>query len=111
GAEVSAQMAPSCATAGTDNAFLAIKTIRLWPGAAPQAKGNTCDDIPTLTEIDPQFGMANGSAVVIFPGGGYSSLTSPLESMEVADWFAVRGFKAFVVAYRLTSHGYVFPVP
>ena len=107
----SAQMAPTCATAGTDNAFLAIKTVRLWPGDAPQAKGNSCDDIPTLTEIDPQFGMANGSAVVIVPGGGYRSLTSPLESSQIAEWFAVRGFKAFIVSYRLTSKGYVLPVP
>lgn len=108
---VQAQTAQACATPGTDNAFLGIKTIRLWPGDAPQAKGNQCEDIPTLTEVDPQFGMANGSAVVIFPGGGYRSLTSPLESREVADWFAVRGFKAFIVSYRLTSHGYVLPVP
>jgi len=106
-----AQIAQSCATAGTDNPFLGIKTVRLWTGDAPEAKGNKCEDIPTLTEFDPQFGMANGSAVVIFPGGGYRSLTTPMESREIADWFAVRGFKAFVVSYRLTSHGYVLPVP
>lgn len=106
-----AQRVQTCATPGTDNAFLGIKTIRLWPEDAPQAKGSQCEDIPTLTEVDPQFGMANGSAVVIFPGGGYSSLTSPLESREIADWFAVRGFKAFIVSYRLASHGYLLPVP
>jgi len=104
-------MVQPCATPGTNNAFLGIKTIRLWPGDAPQAKGDKCEDVPTITEIDPQFGMANGSAVVIFPGGGYRSLTSPLESREIADWFAVRGFKAFVVSYRLASHGYPLPVP
>jgi acetyl esterase/lipase len=108
---VYAQVTARCTTAGTDNAFLGIKTVRLWEGDAPQAKGIQCDDIPTLTEIDPQFGMANGSAVVIFPGGGYRSLTSPMESREIADWFTVRGFKSFVVSYRLTSHGYVLPVP
>lgn len=102
---------PSCTTAGTDNAFLGIKTVRLWPGNAPEAKGSSCYDIPTLTEIDPQFGMANGSAVVIFPGGGYRSLTSPLESTEIAEWFVARGLKAFVVSYRLASHGYILPVP
>lgn len=106
-----AQMTVPCATAGTDNAFLGIKTVRLWEGDAPQAKGKQCEDIPTLIEIDPQFGMANGSAVVIFPGGGYRSLTSPMESREIADWFTERGFKAFVVNYRLASHGYILPVP
>ena len=58
-----------CSTAGEDNAFLGIRTIRLWPGHAPEAKGNACEDIPTLTILDPQPGHANGSAVVVLPGG------------------------------------------
>jgi acetyl esterase/lipase len=29
----------------------------------------------------------------------------------VADWFTARGFRAFVLSYRLTSHGYLLPVP
>lgn len=106
-----AQAPPACSTTTTNDPFLGIKTAPLWPGDAPQAKGNTCDDVPTLTEFDPQLGMATGSAVVIFPGGGYQSLTSPMESREIADWFTVRGFKAFIVKYRLSSHGYILPVP
>jgi len=101
----------SCATPGTDNAFLGIQTIRLWPGAAPEAKGATCDDIPALTLLDPRQGTANGSAVIIFPGGGYAHLAGDLEGREVADWFTVRGFRAFILSYRQTSHGYVLPVP
>ena len=38
-----------CAIAGQNNAFLGIQTIRLWAGPAPQAKGEACQDIPTLT--------------------------------------------------------------
>lgn len=101
----------SCATPGTDNAFLGIQTIRLWPGTAPQAKGATCDDIPALTLLGPRPGTANGSAVIIFPGGGYVHLAGDLEGREVADWFTARGFRAFILSYRLTSHGYVLPVP
>jgi len=103
--------APSCATPGADNAFLGIQTIRLWPGTAPEAKGAACDDIPALTIIDPRPGMANGSAVVILPGGGYRILAGDLEGREVADWFTVRGFRAFILTYRLVSHGYLLPVP
>jgi acetyl esterase/lipase len=29
----------------------------------------------------------------------------------VADWFTARGFIAFVLCYRLSSHGYLLPVP
>jgi acetyl esterase/lipase len=101
----------TCATAGNDNAFLNVQTIRLWPGDAPQAKGTTCDDIPTLTILGPRAGSANGSAVIVLPGGAYRGLAGDLEGREVADWFAVRGFRAFILSYRLTSHGYVLPVP
>ncbi|MGA7339083.1 MAG: alpha/beta hydrolase [Terracidiphilus sp.] len=105
-----AQLSP-CAIPGTDNAFLGIQTIRLWPGPAPEAKGETCDDIPTLTLFDPHPGTANGSAVIIFPGGAYTHLAGNLEGRQVADWFTVRGFSAFVLSYRLSSHGYLLPVP
>jgi len=100
-----------CAVPGQDNDFLGIQTVRLWPGDAPQARGNACEDIPTLTIFEPQTGHDNGSAVVIFPGGGYGGLAANLEGRQVADWFAQRGFRAFILSYRLTSHGYVLPVP
>jgi acetyl esterase/lipase len=100
-----------CAVPGTDNAFLGIQTIRLWPGPAPGAKGDTCDDIPTLTILSPRRGAGNGSAVIILPGGAYAHLAGDLEGGEVANWFTARGFMAFILSYRLTSHGYVLPVP
>lgn len=100
-----------CATAGNNNEFLGIQTIRLWPGDAPQAKGKACEDTPTLTIFEPQHGTANGSAVVVLPGGDYLGLAANLEGRQVADWFTVRGFRAFVLSYRLSSNGYLLPVP
>src|SRR6516162_4859191 len=100
-----------CSTAGQDNDFLGIRTIRLWPGEAPQAKGTACEDTPTLTIFDPQPGHANGSAVVVLPGGAYAHLAGNLEGRQVADWFTARGFKAFILQYRLSSNGYLLPVP
>ncbi|HWT66194.1 MAG TPA: alpha/beta hydrolase [Terracidiphilus sp.] len=100
-----------CSTPGTDNAYLGIQTIRLWPGDAPEARGKACEDVPTLTIFSPQPGHENGSAVIVFPGGGYSMLAANLEGRQVADWFAQRGFRAFILTYRLTSNGYVLPVP
>lgn len=106
-----AQSKDPCALPGNDNAYLGIQTIRLWPGDAPQAKGKTCNDIPTLTIFEPQPGHANGSAVVIFPGGAYAHLAANLEGGQVAEWFTARGFHAFVLSYRLSSNGYLLPVP
>ena len=100
-----------CATPGNNNDFLGIQTIRLWPGDAPQAKGKACEDTPTLTLFAPQRGHGNGSAVVVLPGGGYGGLAANLEGRQVADWFTARGFRAFVLSYRLSSNGYLLPVP
>jgi len=100
-----------CATAGENNAFLGIQTIRLWPGDVPQAKGKDCEDTPALTIFEPQLGHDNGSAVVVLPGGGYMGLAANLEGRQVADWFTARGFRAFVLSYRLSSNGYLLPVP
>ena len=100
-----------CATPGENNPFLGVQTIRLWSGPAPQSNGNGCEDIPTLTIFDPQPGHENGSAVVIFPGGAYAHLATNLEGRQIANWFNARGFKAFVLRYRLSSDGYILPVP
>jgi acetyl esterase/lipase len=100
-----------CATAGNNNDFLGIQTIRLWPGDAPQATGKSCEDTPTLTIFEPQPGHANGSAVVVLPGGAYAHLAANLEGRQVADWFTSRGFRAFILSYRLSSNGYLLPVP
>jgi len=100
-----------CAVADNNNAFLGIQTIRLWPGDAPEAKGKACEDIPTLTIFEPHHGTENGSAVVILPGGAYAHLAANLEGRQFADWFTARGFRAFILSYRLSSHGYLLPVP
>ncbi|MFP5238027.1 MAG: alpha/beta hydrolase [Acidobacteriota bacterium] len=105
------QSKPPCSVAGENNAFLGITTIRLWPGDAPKAHGKDCTDIPTLTEFDPPRGTENGSAILVFPGGAYLGLAANLEGREVADWFATRGFRAFILQYRLSSNGYLLPVP
>jgi len=100
-----------CSTSGEDNSFLGVRTIRLWPAEAPQARGTACEDTPTLTIFDPQPGHANGSAVVVLPGGAYVGLAANLEGRQVADWFTARGFHAFILQYRLSSNGYLLPIP
>ena len=105
-----AQMQP-CAPVVPGNNFLGIQTVRLWPGDAPKATGKACEDTPTLTIFDPPTWSENGSAVVILPGGGYENLAAIHEGREIADWFTSLGFRAFVLSYRLSSHGYLLPVP
>jgi len=100
----------ACPEISASNSFLGISTIRLWPGDAPEARGTGCEDIPTLSVLRPQPGRENGSAVIVMPGGAYLGLAAILEGREVADWFAARGFTAFVLRYRLGKK-YLLPIP
>ncbi|RNI21846.1 alpha/beta hydrolase [Rufibacter latericius] len=56
---------------------------------------------PTLTAYLPAKEKANGTAVVICPGGGYGILASGHEGADVARKFAANGVAAFVLKYRL----------
>ena len=73
--------------------------IPLWPAGAPGAVGTTPDDTPTVTPFIAA--RPNGTAVVIFPGGGYEHLATEKEGNAVARWLAAYGVDGFVVKYRL----------
>ncbi len=73
-------------------------TQPLYPHGAPAAVGREPKDIPTLTPYpakDP-----DGSAMLVFPGGGYGHLAKH-EGEPVAQWLATQGITPFVVHYRL----------
>ena len=55
----------------------------------------------TLTPFLPEPGKANGSAVIVAPGGGFRWLSMGNEGWEVAEALAEQGIAAFVLKYRL----------
>ena len=93
--------------------------IRLWPDGPPTtiagvppessyrgppglALGTTMlrnISDPTLTVFRPL--KSNGRSVVICPGGGWRILAWQHEGLDVAAWFAERGFTAFLLKYRV----------
>ncbi|MHA4807099.1 alpha/beta hydrolase [Flavitalea flava] len=95
----------------------AQQQIPLYPGRIPNAKQNidretakkdlVVDTVvshvsrPTLSIFLPPKGKANGTAVIIFPGGGYGVLLTKREGSDVAREFVKLGIAAFVVKYRL----------
>src|SRR6185436_9662836 len=81
--------------------FLELETYRLWPGRARDASSDAEDETPTMTVFRPQRGQANGTAIVVAPGGGYIGLAANLEGRQVADWFAAHGVTAFLLKYRV----------
>src|SRR5687767_5941464 len=80
----------------------------LWPGQAPGALGDGENDRPTLTPFLPEKGKATGAAMIVCPGGGYGGLAAH-EGKDYALWFNEAGVAAFVLKYRLGSHGYRHP--
>lgn len=56
---------------------------------------------PTLTAYLPPADKANGTAVVICPGGGYSIVAIDHEGFKVAEKFNKMGVAAFVLKYRI----------
>jgi acetyl esterase/lipase len=82
------------------------------PGSKPASVRETSDtvkgivrirnvSIPTLTVYRPDPAKANGTAVVICPGGGYALLAASHEGTDVAQKLAGWGITAFVLKYRL----------
>ena len=91
----------------------AQRVIPLYAGAVPNSRSVPNEErsdanqnafnvsTPTLTIYTPP--NANGTAVIICPGGGYGTLVIKREGYEVAEAFNKMGVTAFVLKYRLPS--------
>lgn len=84
--------------------------ILLWPNGAPGAVGNEEVDKPSLQAYLPKHVRANGTAVIVCPGGGYGILAADHEGRQVAEWLNTLGVTAFVLRYRLGPR-YRHPAP
>lgn len=58
---------------------------------------------PSLTVFLPDAAIANGTALVIAPGGGHHHLAIDHEGYDVARWLNQKGIAAFVLKYRLAK--------
>ncbi len=92
------------------------KPILLYPDGVPNSKKTPANYVekrveyivslvtePTITPYFPEKGKANGTAIIIFPGGSYINLAMGHEGQAVAEEFNKIGVTAFVVKYRLPS--------
>jgi len=90
--------------------------IKLWEGEIPNeindasykewtSKENNIMQVsePTLSIFFPNKEKANGTAVIICPGGGYSFLSFENEGYQVASWLNDLGITAFILKYRLPN--------
>lgn len=82
-----------------DHSAVDIDVVRLWDERAPSATGDGLLDQPVLSVHLAASG--NGCGVIVCPGGGYRTLASDHEGLQVARWLNRLGVAAFVLRYRL----------
>jgi acetyl esterase/lipase len=96
--------------------------IDIWPEGVPGLHANAGPERvgpdnhisnvnhPSLTVFQPPAGKANGTAVIVCPGGGYYILAFNHEGLAVGRWFQSLGVTAFILKYRLTDYGQPAPL-
>jgi acetyl esterase/lipase len=82
----------------------------LWPKGAPGANGTKPEDQPSLSIHLPPTDKANGTGVVVCPGGGYGFLAADHEGKQIGEFLNKQGVAAFVLKYRIAPH-YRHPAP
>ena len=90
------------------------KVIQLYKGAAPGSENWYWDEKmskdsvvynvshPSLTFFLPDTSIANGTSVIICPGGAWDFLDIENGGFDIARWLNKRGITAFVLKYRVT---------
>src|SRR3569623_251090 len=97
------------------------EVVRIWQGQAPGTEDwngreegadvtpprvgkihvITNVTVPTLTIFRPAARQANGTAMVVLPGGSFRALAWDVDGLETAQWLASKGITAFVLKYRV----------
>jgi len=98
------------------------RVLPLWPegvpGAKPELGPNRVDQDgrstnitePTLTVYPAAVDRANGTAVIICPGGGYVRQSTRREGEQYAHWLSTLGVTSFVLTYRQVEFGHPAPL-
>lgn len=90
------QSTPFCSARASEG-----QRIPLWNGQAPTGDGQFETAETYLTLYRPA--EPNGTAIVIFPGGGYGGLAKAPEGDGIATWLNKHGITGVVVEYRLPA--------
>ena len=99
----------------------ASRVIPLWPEGVPGAKAGGGEErvedgrvynvqVPAMLFYPAPASIANGTAVIVAPGGGYQRLAIGHEGTELARRLNALGISAFVLKYRLVEFGHPAPL-
>lgn len=71
-----------------------------WTGGKPVLRITNVGE-PTITIYPAPEELANGSAMLVCPGGGYNILAYDLEGDEICEWLNEIGITAILLKYRV----------
>jgi acetyl esterase/lipase len=117
-----AKNAPPVRTIGVWQPAAGLTQLPIWPGSPPDGtlrpqppenvdtykeppefggKSEAVLDIaiPTMTIMPPR-GRNTGTAVIVFPGGGFQKVFVTLEGTDICDWLTAKGITCIVSKYR-----------
>lgn len=97
------------------------QVIPLWPEGVPGRKPDAAPEYekdgriynvqnPALYYFPGDPAKANGTAVIICPGGGYVRLAVGPEGGDLGGWLRSLGVTTFVLKYRLAEFGHPAPL-
>jgi acetyl esterase/lipase len=121
-ASIASSATPPVNTSGVWRPAPNFNQVPIWPGDAPNGtfgpqppeSVQTYGDpgavagkseavlniaVPTMT-IMPAKGHSTGTAVIVFPGGGFQKVFIGLEGTEICDWLTSKGITCIVSKYR-----------
>jgi acetyl esterase/lipase len=83
--------------------------VPLWSEKIPGPVSKDPKNVPTLAFFPASKDTANGCAVVVCPGGGYSGRAADHEGKQIVAWLNQRGIAAFLLKYRTTGESKIDP--
>jgi len=104
-----------------DGAEKEPQRIDLWPEGVPGLHADAAPEQvadgrivgvhrPSMAVYPAPSAVANGTAVVVCPGGGYMRQAADHEGVQIAQWFNARGGTAFLLRYRMVEYGQPAPL-
>ena len=78
-----------------------FRVIELWPNGAPGATGASDEDKPAIIPVVADAAKATGAAILVIPGGGFTTRATDHEGVLVSQYLKERGITAFILRYRI----------
>ena len=101
-------------------ALASAADIPLWPEGVPGAraigpelrKDGYISNVSeaSITMVPAAIDRANGTAVIIAPGGGYVRMANTREGEQYAAWLSTLGVTSFILHYRAQEFGHPAPL-